>query len=233
MSRLLYSLLQWIACKFKGKQYELDTRLPLEALAGLAYRRGISLLRGIILHPSQPVFAASGVELRNRSLISFGKGVTLGRSVVIDGLSVEGVKIGNGANIGPYTIIEATGSITDLGKGIRIGSNSGIGGFSFIGGAGGVEIGKDVIMGQWVSFHPENHNYDRQDIPIRLQGVNRKGIVIGDNCWVGAKVTFLDGAHVGSGCVIAAGSVVRGKIPDNVIVAGVPARIIKSRQGLC
>jgi len=70
----------------------------------------------------------------------------------------------------------------------------------------------------------------RIDIPIRLQGVTRQGIVIEDDCWIGAKVTFLDGAHVGRGCVIAAGAVVRGEIPAYSIAAGVPARVIKSRK---
>jgi acetyltransferase-like isoleucine patch superfamily enzyme len=188
------------------------------------------MLRGIALNPHKLVFVSSCVELRNRKFISFGKGVTLGKNVTIDGLSREGVVIGDGVNIGPYTIIEASGTITNLGKGIRIGQYSGVGGFSFIGGAGGVVIGKNVIMGQWVSFHPENHNYGSLDLPIRLQGVSRKGIIVGDDCWIGAKVTFLDGALVGEGCVIAAGAVVRGEIPPYSIAAGVPAKVIKSRK---
>jgi acetyltransferase-like isoleucine patch superfamily enzyme len=60
--------------------------------------------------------------------------------------------------------------------------------------------------------------------------VNRKGIVVGDDCWIGAKVTFLDGAHVGKGSVIAAGAVVRGEIPPYSIAVGVPARVIKFRK---
>jgi acetyltransferase-like isoleucine patch superfamily enzyme len=62
-----------------------------------------------------------------------------------------------------------------------------------------------------------------------LQGVNSKGIVVEDDCWVGANTTFLDGAHVGHGCVIGAGSVVRGEIPPYSIVVGAPARVIRSR----
>lgn len=233
MTRIFRYLLQLVARKFKGKQYQLDSKLPLSALFGLAYRRGICvvrcILRGIALRPSQWIFVGAGVELRNRRFIHFGRAVTLGKAVVIDGLSSEGVKIGDRVNIGPYTVIEASGIISDLGKGVRIGANSGIGGYSFIGGAGGVVIGNDVIMGQWVSFHPENHNFESLDLPIRLQGVNRQGIVVEDDCWIGAKVTFLDGAHVGKGCVIAAGAVVRGVIPPYSIAGGIPAKVIKSR----
>lgn len=234
MSQLIRQLLQFIAQKFKGKQYRLDAALPLSALFGLAYRRGLCILRcilrGIAIRPSKLIFVGAGVELRNPRFIHFGKAVTLGNNVLIDGLSREGIFIGDGVNIGPYTVIEASGIITDLGKGIRIGEQSGIGGFSFIGGAGGVAIGRNVIMGQNVTFHPENHVFTDTDIPIRLQGVTRIGITVEDDCWIGAKVTFLDGAHVGTGCVIAAGAVVRGVIPAYSIAAGVPARVIRSRK---
>lgn len=234
MEQMIRYLLQFIARHFKGREYKLDSGLPLSALLELSYRRGLALLRcvlkGITFNPKKLVFIGSSVELRNRRYIHFGKGVTLGSFVTIDGLSREGVFIGDGVNIGPNTIIEASGIITNLGKGIRIGEHSGIGGFSFIGGAGGVTIGKNVIMGQWVSFHPENHVFDRTDVPICSQGVSRQGIVVEDDCWIGAKATFLDGAHVGTGCVIAAGSVVRGEIPPYSIAAGVPARVIKSRK---
>ena len=219
---------------FKGSKYHLDPKLPLSALFGLFFQRGMGvircILRGVALRPSKWCFVGAGVELRNRRYIHFGMGVTLGKYVTIDGLSRDGVVIADGVNIGPYTVIEASGIITNLGKGIQIGEFSGIGAFSFIGGAGGVTIGKNVIMGQWVGFHPENHVFDRTDIPIRLQGVTRHGIVIEDDCWIGAKATFLDGVHVGTGCVIAAGAVVRGDIPSYSIAAGVPAKVIKSRK---
>jgi acetyltransferase-like isoleucine patch superfamily enzyme len=232
--KLFSLIIERSAQLFKGADYKIDPNLPLAALLNLAIARGIGLmrcvLRGIAFRPSGLVFVGPGVELRNRSYIKFGKGVTLGRSATIDGLSHDGVTIGDGVNIGPYTIIEASGIITNLGKGVCIGDHSGIGGFSFIGGAGGVAIGKNVIMGQWVSFHPENHVFERTDIPIRLQGVTREGIVIEDDCWIGAKVTFLDGAHVGTGCVIAAGAVVRGEIPPYAVAAGVPAKVIKFRS---
>ena len=64
-------------------------------------------------------------------------------------------------------------------------------------------------------------------LPIRLQGVNHQGIKIGNNVWIGAKATFLDGSVVGNNSIVAAGAVVRGIFPDNVIIGGVPAKIIK------
>jgi len=123
----------------------------------------------------------------------------------------------------------ASGSIKLIGKGIQIGDNVGLGTHGFYGGAGGLEIGDDTIFGNYVSVHPENHNFKNLNIPIRLQGVNHKGIKIGKNCWIGAKVTILDGTEIGDGCIVAAGAVVNGKFPQNVIIGGIPAKIIKSR----
>lgn len=220
---------------FKGPSYRIDAKLPLSAVLRIVYERFKGLLRCLLfgvkwsMDIRKLVFVGPNVKLFNKSSIFFGDGVTVGRGVQINGLSIEGVKIGNRVNIGPYTIIEATGVITDIGKGCHIGADSGIGAFSFIGAAGGVWIGENVLMGQNVSFHSENHNYSRIDIPIKNQGTTRKGIIIEDDCWIGARVCFLDGCHVARGCVVAAGSVVRGYVPPYSIAGGVPARVLRSR----
>lgn len=113
---------------------------------------------------------------------------------------------------------------------MKIGNNVGLGSHGHYGsGAGFVEIGNDTIFGNYVSIHPENHNYKDKNVPIRLQGVNSKGgVKIGNNCWIGAKVTILDGTVIGDNCIVAAGAVVSGVFPDNVIIGGIPAKIIKN-----
>ena len=93
---------------------------------------------------------------------------------------------------------------------------------------GGIQIGNDVIAGSYISFHSENHVFDDTSLLIREQGVTSKGIQIGNNVWIGAKATFLDGAIVGNNSVVAAGAVVNGIFPDNVVLGGVPAKIIKT-----
>ena len=133
-------------------------------------------------------------------------------------------------SIGCFTRIECTGSLSHLGEGFRCGDNCGLGTNCFYGAAGGITLGSNVIVGNYVSFHSENHNFADMKIPIRLQGTSHKGIIVGDNCWIGAKATILDGVRIGNGCVIAAGSVVTKSFPNNVVVAGVPARIIKQRE---
>ncbi|MEE1084340.1 MAG: DapH/DapD/GlmU-related protein [Paludibacteraceae bacterium] len=52
-------------------------------------------------------------------------------------------------------------------------------------------------------------------------------IIIGDGTWIGARSTILSGVSVGKGCIIAAGSIVNKDVPDNTMVGGVPAKIIK------
>jgi acetyltransferase-like isoleucine patch superfamily enzyme len=227
--RSLDSFLSW----FKGYEYRFDRSVPLTLLLGIVLRRSIWLLRGagkclLLQHRFRLVYMSPKVNLRNASLIHFGKGVTLERGVIIDGLSSDGMKFGDNVVIGPYSVVRAS-SPSNVGAGVRMGSNSAVDAYSFIGASGFVDIGKDVIMGQHVSFHAENHNYDRTDIPIKHQGTHRQGIVIEDDCWVGSNVIFLDGVHVGRGCVIGAGSVVRGRIPPYTVAAGVPARALKSR----
>lgn len=161
------------------------------------------------------------------NLLKYKRGLSVGKHCHIDALGTEGIRCDENVSFGMGTIMIVSGTLKNLGKGIVIGKNVGLGTFGMYGGAGGVEIGDESIFGNYVSVHPENHNFEDPDIPIRLQGVNRKGIKIGKNCWIGSKATILDGAVIGNNCIVAAGAVVRGFFPDNVIIGGVPAKIIK------
>lgn len=233
MADFLYRVLESGLSAVKKREYRLDRSIPLSLLAGTVVRRLSWLVRGamkclVLQRRIGFVFVAPNVNLRNAALIRFGKGVTLERGVIIDGLSRNGIEFGDNVTIGPYSVVRA-GMLSNLGAGFRIGSNSAMDAYSYIGAAGPVAIGENVIMGQHIAFHAENHDYERVDIPIREQGTRRKGIVIEDDCWVGSNTTFLDGAHVGRGCVIAAGSLVRGEIPSHSVVVGAPARVLKSR----
>jgi acetyltransferase-like isoleucine patch superfamily enzyme len=233
MADFLYRTLEYSLSRLKRQEYRLDRSVPLSLLVGTILRRFIWLSRGavkclLLQHRLRIVFMAPNVNLRNAVLIRFGKGVTLERGVIIDGLSREGVEFGDNVMIGPYSVVRAS-VLSNLGAGVRMGSGSSVDAYSYIGAGGPITIAENVIMGQHISFHAENHNYDRVDVPIKHQGTRRQGIVIEDDCWVGANTTFLDGAHVGRGCVIAAGSLVRGEIPPYSVVVGAPARVLKSR----
>ncbi|MEO0310983.1 MAG: hypothetical protein RIQ89_640 [Bacteroidota bacterium] len=172
-------------------------------------------------------FLGRATKLRGVHQLQMGRFVKLGDYVHINAISKEGIVIGNNTGIGAHSALMASGTLTSVGKGIKIGNNVGIGEFAYLGGAGGLEIGDECIIGQYLSCHPENHNYTNLSLAIRHQGVSRQGIKIGNNCWIGAKVTILDGVTIGSNCVIAAGAVVTKSMPSDVIIAGVPARVIR------
>lgn len=197
------------------------------------YGRGIAWLRSLLLAGCTRkllLFAGKGVHIRGRSGATFGNSVLLGDAVEINAWGEEGLKIGDYSWIGSFSRLKVSFSFHDPGKFIRIGRHVGIGEFAHLGGAGGLEIGDDCIIGPYFSCHPENHCFSDDSKLIRLQGTERKGIRIGRNCWIGAKVTVLDGVEIGDNCVIAAGAVVNKNMPSNALIAGVPARVIRKRD---
>ncbi|MFN0275035.1 MAG: acyltransferase [Chitinophagales bacterium] len=172
------------------------------------------------------------VRFFNFRKIHFGKFVKIDTNVFISALGKEGIFIGDNSSIGAFSRVIISTTLNNTGAFIRIGNNVGIGEFAYLGGAGGLQIGDNCIVGQYFSCHPENHNYASTDDLIRNQGVNRKGIKIGADCWIGSKVTILDGVIIGEGCVIAAGAVVTRSMPAYSVVGGVPAKVLKSRNEL-
>lgn len=210
-----------------GKNYTVDPAIPNGFFRKILSQRIIMLLRGY-LKLGKKVYIGSGCSITNKSNIDFGHNVTIAHNTKIDGYASNRLSIGNGSSIGAYSLVSCTSHPSKYGKGLKIGSNSAMGRFTEFGAAGGIEIGNDVIMGSYVSFHSENHNFTDTTKLIREQGVTSKGIKIGSNVWVGAKVTFLDGCIVGNHCVVAAGAVVNGVFPDNCVIGGIPAKIIKT-----
>ena len=112
---------------------------------------------------------------------------------------------------------------------LEIGDNSGIGMYSEMHGA--IRIGKNVMMGHYCLFYSRNHAHSRTDIPMINQGFEEvRPVVIGNDVWIGSRVTILPGVNVGDGCIIAAGAVVTKSAPPYSIVAGNPARVVKQRS---
>ena len=228
-------LVNKLVSRYKSEEYIIDGHVPSGYLMKTFLRRIIMLLRGYFRFGRFKLtcFVGRGVRIRCRRSIRFGNGFTINDGCIIDGLSYEGLVFGENVNIGVRTIIEGTGSLKHLGKGLITGNNVGIGPYSHIGCAGGVVIGDDTIMGNFVTIHPENHLFNDDLKPIRLQGVEHAGIKIGRNCWIGAKSMILDGAEIGDGCVIAGGSVVlKGIYETDSVYAGNPARFVRPRTGV-
>jgi acetyltransferase-like isoleucine patch superfamily enzyme len=199
--------------------------------------RLFQLIRGLLLKPflkksAGLVFAGTHVKVRHGYQITAGKNLILDDNVSINALSVDGIKLGDHVSIARDSILFCTGVIAQKGTGITIGNRTGIGARAFLAGQGGITIGDDVITGPNLQVFSENHNFSDLSQTIKAQGVTKQATAIGNNCWIGGGVTILAGVIIGDGCVIAAGSVVNKSMPPNSIVAGVPAKVIKSRDAV-
>ncbi len=224
----------WITQR-KGSDYRIDARIPTRYLLWLLADRCLMLIRGYLsgIRNDGSFFLSAKAIIRGRTMLQLGKAVTIERCVYIDALSTDGIVLGNNVSVGRNTKIEGTGNLQHMGRGLSVGNNVGLGKDCFYGCAGGITIKDDTIIGNYVSFHSENHRVDQPDILIRLQGVSHKGIVVGNNCWIGAKATILDGAIIEDGVVVAAGAVVKaGVYQANGIYGGVPAKLIRYRNEL-
>ena len=144
------------------------------------------------------------------------------------------ITIGEGTLIGAQVTMSA-GLVPgqDLGPGpvLRIGDRCVIGRGSHIVAHQSLEIGDDVWTGPYVYITDQNHGYADPETPIGRQLPVNRPTSIGAGSWLGAGAIVLPGARIGRNVVIAAGSVVRGEVPDRCVVAGVPARIVREHTG--
>ena len=100
---------------------------------------------------------------------------------------------------------------------VTIGENTGLNYNCIINSHDRITIGKNTTFGQNVKLYDHDHVYKTQGL-IRDSGFVTEPIVIGDNVWIGSDCTILKGAVIGSNSVIAAGTVVKGNIPENTLV---------------
>ncbi len=204
--------------------------IPLGYFLNFYMSKFISLCwGGVRLRKMHFVFVHPSCKIKCSSMITIKGTLVVDRNCYIDALAIDGVNFGERCSVGMGTTIMCTSSMDSLGKGLKVGNRTSLGTHGLWGCAGGIEVGDNCLFGNFVTLHSENHIYEDPTKTIREQGVSHKGIKIGNDCWVGTKVTILDGTVVGDGCVIAAGAVVRGIIPPYSVVGGVPAKILKHR----
>ena len=228
-------LINKVITKIKKEPYEIDEAITLGTMFGIIFERSMMLVRGIFrkifFKKSKGIlFIGKRVKIKNKKKISFNGSATIEDGCFIQALSKGGITVGNNFSLGRNSIIECTGVIRELGEELIIGDNVGIAANAFIAMRGKVEIGSNTIFGPGVSIHAENHNFSDVDKPIKLQGATRKGVKIGEDCWIGSKAVILDGVTIGSHSIIAAGAVVTKDIPEYCIAGGVPAKVIKMRK---
>lgn len=174
-------------------------------------------------------FIGQGCHIYFPRFITLGEDVFFGPYCMINALSKKGVQIGNRVRIRDYTWILVSSQIHEPGEGLVIGDDGYIGPHGYLGAGGGLTLGRSVVVGAYVQFLAENHNFSDFSRPIREQGVTRRGIQVGDDVWIGNNVIILDGVRIGNGSVIGAGSIVTHDVPPNSVAAGNPAHVIRQR----
>ncbi len=133
--------------------------------------------------------------------------------------------------VGPASVLHRGCLLHCYGGRIEVGANANVNPHCVLYGHGGLTIGNDVLIATGCVMIPANHNVADPAIPIRLQGLTCRGIRIEDDVWLGARVTVLDGVTIGRGAVVGAGAVVTRDIPPGAVALGVPARVIRYRDG--
>jgi acetyltransferase-like isoleucine patch superfamily enzyme len=155
------------------------------------------------------------------STIAYPQGAMLGE---------RWISVGHFTLIGPHVTISAgfTPEI-DLGNEpiVRIGNGVVLGRGSHVVGHQSIDIGDDVYTGPYVYITDQNHGYQDPRVPVGKQWPVNKPVSIGAGSWIGTGAIVLPGARIGRNVVVAAGSVVRGEVPDLCVVAGVPAKIVR------
>jgi acetyltransferase-like isoleucine patch superfamily enzyme len=176
------------------------------------------IIHSLMMHP---------VKMRPRlwlRILSFlyikrGQGSVIYRNSRLDITPFNRFEIGKRSVVESYCVINNAVGDLYIGDDTRIGIGSVL--------IGPVTIGRKVMIAQNVTISGLNHNYADTNLPIADQGVSVGIIEISDDVWIGANCVITKGVRIGKHVVIAASSVVTGDIPDNCVVGGIPAKIIK------
>jgi acetyltransferase-like isoleucine patch superfamily enzyme len=112
---------------------------------------------------------------------------------------------------------------------VRIGAKSVIGQECTISAFQHVSIGRECIVADRVMLIDFDHGVVEVERPVRMQGIYKRDVRVGHNVWVGYGACFLRGATVGDNAVVGTYAVVTKDVPDNAVVAGVPARMLRMR----
>lgn len=224
-----------LARRLKGDEtFDIDAALRNSDLFGFASRRAAMAMRGTLLslrtgHWVFPVFIGRRVTVTGAGHLHLSPGVTIDDDCRLDCAGRVGIRLGRGVTIRRGSQIEVTSVMRQLGEGAILADRVGISEGCFIGAKGPVTIGEGTIVGPGTRILAENHVFESRNSPIQSQGVTRKGVSIGSDCWLGAAVTVLDGVTVGDGCVIGAAALVNRDVAPFTIAVGVPARPVRER----
>ncbi len=169
--------------------------------------------------------AERAAQAAHQRLLAEAAGVTLGADTFIaPSASITGSP-GRALTLGARGFVAAHAYLTDE---VTLGDDCTVNVFATL--RGRVTGGSAIRIGAYACLVGFNHGHADPHTPIFRQPHTSKGIVLGDDIWIGAHATLVDGVRVGSHVIIAAGAVVTKDVPDYAIVGGNPARVIRSRR---
>jgi len=128
----------------------------------------------------------------------------------------------SGIPLDPSTMIQIPFYV-NIGQFTRIGKNVYINHLCSMLDMGTITIGDDVLIGPKVNILSEEHPVS----PAERKALMVRPVVIKNGAWIGAGATILPGVTVGENSIVAAGAVVNKDVPDNTVVGGIPAKVIK------
>ena len=167
-----------------------------------------------------------GVVLRHPGKIRLGDDVIVDDLVVLDakGTANNAITLGSGVFLGRGTILSCKDGDIVLGDHVNIGFHSEI----FSGST--VRVGRYGLFAAYTYLVGGGHEFEGRGTPVIEQQRRSKGIALGDNVWLGAGALVMDGVSIGDDVVVGAGAVVTGDLPTGAVAAGVPARVLRTRD---
>ena len=199
----------------------------IPTIVGIGVR---ALLYRLIMRLEGTIAIEKGVRIRFADQIRLGKGVYLDEGAYLHACP-DGIEIGANTLVMHHAELHVY-NFRDLPHaGIRIGEDCLIGEFNVLRGQGGITIGDRVYTSPLVQMAAVDHVFNDPDRPFIEQGITARGIVVEDDVWIGAGAIVTDGVHIGRGAVVAAGAVVTKDVAPHTVVAGVPARVVKTITG--
>jgi acetyltransferase-like isoleucine patch superfamily enzyme len=134
------------------------------------------------------------------------------------------VRLGRWSWIGQGTRIRVHEGELDIGAKTVFGEECTISAFQH------VAVGRECVIADRVMLIDFDHGVVEVERPIRAQGIYKRDVDVGHNCWIGYGACILRGVTVGDNCVVGANSVIAKDVPANAVVAGAPARLLRMRE---
>jgi acetyltransferase-like isoleucine patch superfamily enzyme len=135
------------------------------------------------------------------------------------------IRFGRFVWIGDGTKIRCHEGVVEIGQKTVVGQECTISAFQR------VRIGEQCVIADRVMFIDFDHGVVDVELPIRKQGIYKRNVEVGSNVWIGYGACILRGVRVGDNSVVGTNAVVTKDVPANAVVGGVPARVIRMREG--